>query len=132
MKLHDLFEEYQASDIRSASKANLVVEIRKHAGADLELYIIKDVPAISYSQYEQLSRASFERHSRSHDMVISPVMVRPGVSDKAINHWYDSIESGRNPPKKIEAVTWKQFIAYVKDEHPSKIDWDDFSDMDMN
>ena len=113
MKLQDLFENLttrerqMAADIRKASRENLVVQIYSD-----EVYIIDDIPQISAEQFERLRQISFE--SGSLDKHLYQNMFMLIFDDEPTNddsYPYDGDLS-------IEELTWKEFVAKMKEYFP--------------
>ncbi len=141
MKLKDLQEGQVATpnDVRQALENNLVFD--EVIGINDVTFIITDVPRISEEKYQQLFRVSFEEGSLT-DMRILPYHLTGDYLRHASNKgkaeyekkWFEWLEKAYKTGKgghtknsfHIEAVTWKEFVAKMKENYPPAAD--DFSE----
>ena len=138
MKLQNLFEETvivkksfeELIDYLKQSKNQIITDIHHEI-----VYIISDLPPITWKQYDQLLDASFEpgsssfRKSADGTRFHSPNLFDPRKmnSGPVGPVWRNSYEdykrafnSGRMSP--VIILTWKEFVATMKDKYPLKFD----------
>jgi len=132
MKLQNLFESLTPTDVKNAADKNLVVEISE----DRLIFIISDIPSITWSQWVQLLDVSFDKYEVSvhHipwriDVQKEPKMRRE--TGESGYGWYDELDVNYERGRvKINTMTWKELITYMKTNYPpgSDEEQDDFGE----
>ena len=140
MKLHNLFENSTdiqsvirdaltagASDWRKTTirKHRLIVQTAYEAPGMLTKnnnYIITDVPALSLEQFHQLYKTSFKEHTNSNIYSSNRSKTVEGWDDggflRILNVPLPSSAMTWNRSKKIQAITWKEFVNMVEADWP--------------
>ena len=129
MKLQAL----QENTLEQAGQDNLVISVED------DIYVISDVPRITWDQYEELADASFWDKEDESWMLVSVEMTPENLSDwedlygvNDTGEWYDKSaygkylagEDGKLKHQRFKVVTWNEFVTATLSKHSA----DDFDE----